>query len=92
MSHVFVGLLEQKLFRKTKGCQKKSQGCIIFSMRYEWAINVLTGFVRESQAVLDLQPSHEDTLQCACRGPLRQVDYGKRIPMSHRKFTSTNHN
>jgi len=49
------------------------------TVRYEWAINVLTGFVRESQAVLDLQPSHEDTLQCACRGPLRQVDYGKRI-------------
>ena len=27
MSHVFFGLLEQKLFRKTKGRQIKSQGC-----------------------------------------------------------------
>ena len=30
MSHVFFGLLEQKLFRKTKGRQIKSQGCTIF--------------------------------------------------------------
>ena len=27
VSHVFFGLLEQKLFRKTKGRQIKSQGC-----------------------------------------------------------------
>lgn len=48
-------------------------------IRYEWCINVLTGFIRESQAILNLEPSHEDTLECGCRSPLKKIDYGSRI-------------
>jgi len=48
-------------------------------VRHEWAIQVLTGYIRESQSILDITPTHEEAWQCGCRSPLQRIDYGSRI-------------
>merc|ERR1719461_1217166 len=48
-------------------------------LRYEWSINVLTGYIRESQRVLNIQPLQNDVINCGCQGSLQEVDYGNRI-------------
>jgi len=47
--------------------------------RYDWSINVLTGYIRESQRFLNLEPYHEQVVHCGCRGPMQPVTYGNRI-------------
>ena len=41
VSHVFFGLLEQKLFRKTKGRQIKSQGCTMALAMRKYDLNLI---------------------------------------------------
>lgn len=61
------------------GCTKLLFQESTLDERYDWAVNVLTGFIRESQQTLDLTPHSQKVLNCGCSEPLQTVDYGNGI-------------
>lgn len=53
-----------------------------YDERYDWAVSVLTGYIRESQLVLNIEPQHQQVVDCGCREGLQPVNYGNRIGYS----------
>jgi len=68
------------------GYEATCEGCINVDTpyheleeRYEWAVNVLTGFIQDTHEVLDLDPHHNHPVSCGCKDTLKRVTYGNRI-------------
>lgn len=62
-----------------QGCEKTLSQESTLDERYDWSVSVLTGYIRESQMILDLVPRHNKVLHCGCTDPLQTVHYGSGI-------------
>lgn len=64
------------------GCQKNLKPTADVDTRYDWMINLLTGWMRESQPLLDIVPSASKANACGCSSDLSSVTYGNGIGWS----------
>lgn len=61
------------------GCQKTLEATPELDDDYDWMVNVLTGYVRESKDVLNLVPHYSRIVDCGCTNEVEKVTYGSGI-------------
>jgi len=64
------------------GCEKNLKANADVDTRYDWMINLLTGWIRESQPLLDILPTADKAQSCGCDSKMQSVKYGNGIGWS----------